>query len=396
MRILVLSTWFPYPPSQGSKLRAYYLIKALSVHHEIALVSFQDCDIAAEHLAHMRTICSRVEIVEDAPFAKHWLKLFIGFFTPVPSSIVSGFSRKMKNKVQELVEEWNPDVLCGFQIYAAQYLQGFLNKIRIADIDNVMARYLRDIYNQTQSRGARFRRWFAWYKFLKYEQAVYRRFDSCFVSSKQEKEEALQALKIPANKIYVISNGVDTTIKYPGIRTPEPYTLIFNGALTFGANYDAMTYFLQEIFPKIQEQIPEVQLKITGSTKGVQTDWISGMKNVTLTGFLDDVCPTIAASYACVVPLRLGVGTRLKILELMALGTPVITTTKGAEGLDVKHGHHLLIADDPDEFSRQTVRLLRDPDLRQHLTTAAASLVQERYSWDRIGQDVQQIFHDLQ
>jgi len=74
----------------------------------------------------------------------------------------------------------------------------------------------------------------------------------------------------------------------------------------------------------------------------------------------------------------------------------VITTTKGAEGLDVENGRHLIIADDPDEFSRQTVRLLRDPDLRQHLSTAAASLVQERYSWDRIGQDLQYIFRDLQ
>jgi glycosyltransferase involved in cell wall biosynthesis len=149
---------------------------------------------------------------------------------------------------------------------------------------------------------------------------------------------------------------------------------------------------MSQIFPKVQAQIPDVQLKITGRTDGVNTGLISGGKNVCFTGFLDDIRPIIAASYACVVPLRLGVGTRLKILEAMALGTPVITTKKGAEGLNVEDGRHLLIADDPDEFARQTIRLLNDPDLRQHLSAEAARLVRDCYSWDSIGKSIQQVF----
>jgi polysaccharide biosynthesis protein PslH len=395
MRILALSTWFPYPPSHGGKMREYYLIKALAEQHEVALLSFRDAEIAPEHLDHMRGICSRVDVIKDDPFAKNRWKLLLGFFSPSPRSIVSGFSQNMKRAVHSLAVDWNPDVFCGFQVYTAQYLRDFSGKIKIADIDNVMSRYLFDIYGQAEGPVSRMRRWIAWKKNLSFERAVFNQFDRCLVSSDREKEEAESTLGLPANKIFVIPNGVDTTLNTPDTCKPEKNTLVFNGSMTFSANLDAMIYFVDQIYPHIQAQIPDVHLKITGKADGVNLDWASKVKNVTFTGFLKDIRPAITASYACVVPLRLGVGTRLKILEAMALGTPVITTTKGAEGLEVENGRHLLIADDPAEFSRQTLCLLSDPDLRERLSTEAGRLVHERYGWDKIGQGFQQILNDI-
>jgi glycosyltransferase involved in cell wall biosynthesis len=137
-----------------------------------------------------------------------------------------------------------------------------------------------------------------------------------------------------------------------------------------------MTWFLQEVYPRIQAQAPDVCVTITGDHADLP---LPPADNVTLTGFVDDVRPLIASAWVSLVPIRVGGGTRLKILEAMALGTPVVTTSKGAEGLDAKHGEHLLIANSPEAFAEAVIRLLQEPGLRQRLADKAYQLVQERY-----------------
>jgi glycosyltransferase involved in cell wall biosynthesis len=166
----------------------------------------------------------------------------------------------------------------------------------------------------------------------------------------------------------------------------EPSSLVFNGALTYQANYTAAKYFLQEIFPLIRERRPDATLLITGSTQNVNLGDLAWSNNVKLTGYVADIRPLVASSSVCVVPLLDGGGTRIKILEAMALGTPVVSTTKGAEGIEARHGEHLLLADDAASFAECTVRLMRDPDLRQRLASQARRLVEERYDWKKIGE----------
>ena len=143
-----------------------------------------------------------------------------------------------------------------------------------------------------------------------------------------------------------------------------------------------MRWFLAEVYPRIKAQSPDVSLTITGSTDGVDLAGLALDDTVRLTGFVDDVRLPVAEAAVCVAPIRQGGGTRLKILEAMALGTPVVATAKGAEGLDVVDGEHLLLADDPERFARRTVALAGDADLRQRLRGNARRLVEERYDWD--------------
>jgi glycosyltransferase involved in cell wall biosynthesis len=131
-------------------------------------------------------------------------------------------------------------------------------------------------------------------------------------------------------------------------------------------------------FPQIQAYRPSIKLMITGNHGGRP---IPPASNVTLTGFVEDVRPLIARSSVSIVPIISGGGTRVKILEAMALHTPVVTTHKGAEGLEVKHGLNILIADTPDEFAGNISRLLNDPDMRQKQANNAYHLVQEKYEW---------------
>jgi glycosyltransferase involved in cell wall biosynthesis len=164
----------------------------------------------------------------------------------------------------------------------------------------------------------------------------------------------------------------------------ENATLIFHGAMTYFANYDGIEYFLRSIFPLIRAQKPDVTLSITGSTEGVDLNPLALDDRVKFTGYVDDIRQVLGRSQVCVVPLRKGAGTRLKILEAMAMGIPVVSTSKGAEGLELVSGVHALIADDPAEFASKTLELLRDPGLRDTLNQNAYQMVTTKYAWSGI------------
>jgi glycosyltransferase involved in cell wall biosynthesis len=185
--------------------------------------------------------------------------------------------------------------------------------------------------------------------------------------------------------VEVVPNGVDCGRNRPGAAPRRPGALVFNGALTYGANYDAMRWFLAQVYPRVREQVPHASLTITGSLQGVDLSGLALNPSVRFSGYVEDVRPLVAGAELCVVPIRQGGGTRLKILEAMALGTPVVATPKGAEGLEVADGEHLAVADDPAAFAARTVALLCDPALRERLATAARCRVEERYDWRPIG-----------
>jgi glycosyltransferase involved in cell wall biosynthesis len=225
----------------------------------------------------------------------------------------------------------------------------------------------------------------AWFKFNRYEKWLLKQFDLNLVVSKKDYDYLRHINHSHSECIEIVPNGVDTQYHHLGCSTPESRTLVYNGALTYEANLDAMQYFLGEIFPLIIDKIPGVRLSITGSTNGVPVDALPNCEHVKFTGYLDDIRPTVASNWACVVPLRIGGGTRLKILEAMALGTPVVSTTKGAEGLALEPGKHLLIGDSPSEFAEQTIHLLQDSVLRNNLVSNGIQIVREKYDWVEIG-----------
>ena len=158
---------------------------------------------------------------------------------------------------------------------------------------------------------------------------------------------------------------------------------------------DAMQFFLSDSWQHIKAAEPAVRLTITGKTDGVNLQMLALDEQVELTGYLPDVYSAVARASVCVVPLRIGGGTRLKILEAMALGTPVVATTKGAEGLAVTHDENILIADQPTDFAAQTVRVLRDPSLRQRLADGGRRLVEAKYRWSVIGDQFNQLVESV-
>jgi glycosyltransferase involved in cell wall biosynthesis len=395
MKILFLSTWFPYPPNQGSKIRAYYLLKHLAQAHEVALVTYEDVDLDPAWVEHIQQLCSRLEIVPRKPFAASAGKTWLGWLSPRPSAVVAIHSMEMAEQVKQVAQSWRPDCVVALTFVTAPYALDVPGVPKVLDIDNFMARMLQEAIPLAQHPLGRFRRWLAYRKFLAYERKLYPQFDLCLAVTESDRLQVMQQMSLQPGQVIVVPNGVDTRYNQVKGIEPVPDSLIFNGALTYNANFDAMAYFLAEIFPLIRQQAPQVRLRVTGSTQGVDLSSLNLNRQVELTGYLADIRPAVAKSWACVVPLRLGGGTRLKILEAMSLGTPVISTAKGAEGLEVENGVHLLIADSPGEFAEQVLRLLRSAELREDLAHNAARLVSEKYEWSQIGAGFRQAVEGL-
>jgi glycosyltransferase involved in cell wall biosynthesis len=168
--------------------------------------------------------------------------------------------------------------------------------------------------------------------------------------------------------------------------------LIFTGTLSYFANLEGIRWFLSEVYPIVQSQLPAVKLIITGKNDGVS---LPTADNVTLTGFVEDVRPLIASARVSLAPLLVGGGTRLKILEAMALGTPVVATTKGAEGLRAVDGEHLLIADTPAQFADAVIRLLQNGKISQKLADNSCRLVRQQYDWSVIMPDFIKLIEEV-
>lgn len=381
MKILFISPWFPYPLINGSKQRIFHLLNALSANHEIHLLSFVRDEERIDPQG-LQGICQSIETVPFIEFNPRRLKAFIGYFSPFPRSVLDTFSKKMNDRIEEIQHVIKPDVIVFSQISTALYASA---STRIPTIlEELELGLIHQNWSMQNSLLFRLRRRGNWAKIGWLIKSLMRNSTACTVVSENERR-LLRSFASDRIPIQVVPNGIDVGYYYEIPVQPKPNSLIFNGSLTFDANYDAMRFFLSEIFPKVQEKVSDVTLTITGSTQGVELTGLNRNEQVTFTGYLDDIRPAVSSAWVCVVPLRLGGGTRLKILESMASGTPVLTTSKGAEGLDVTPGKDILVADTPGEFVDKMVNLLGDPELRARLSVNGRRLVVEKYSWDQIG-----------
>src|SRR5262249_19518677 len=179
----------------------------------------------------------------------------------------------------------------------------------------------------------------------------------------------------------VIPTGVDIEYFRP-LGDEIEDTLVFTGSMDWLPNEDGIFYFIQEILPRIRQQVANVKLQVVGRKPSPRLQALAAehSHHVLLTGWVDDIRPFLGKGAVCIVPLRIGSGTRLKIFEAMAMAKAVVSTTIGAEGLPVQHGTELLLADSPDDFARSTVTLLKDASARRHLGRAARELVATKYS----------------
>ena len=376
MKILFLSDWFPYPPDNGSKIRIYNLLRGLAEVHELTLIAFSDKALTRQNVVKLRSFCENVIVVDRNKFVPHSLKARLGYFSPAPRSILDTFSQEMASSIQETISISAFDLVIASQLGTACYRHYFREIPALFEEVELSVPYER--YKNATSLWHQFRNRLTWSKYSHYLVGLLGSYDACTVVSEQEKQ--LLSKVVPSIKtVEVIPNAIRLSEYLDIKKVPYPNTLIFTGSFRYFANHEAMVWFLSDIFPLIQIHVPDVQVIITGDHANLP---LPHTDNITLTGYVDDLRPLLANATVSIAPIQTGGGSRLKILEAMAAGTSVVSTSKGAEGLKVENNHHILIADSAEGFAEQVVHLLKDLSLRERQAAAALEIVRDKYDWE--------------
>lgn len=376
MKILFLSRWFPYPVNNGSKLRIYNLLRGLSKHHDVTLLSFADQPDVSPEAPELQSTCSEVHVVPWREFDPHSRNARLGLLGLKPRFLTDTYSAEMENTIRSLISRKGFNLVIASQLSMASYHESFGGLPAL--FEEVELGLFHDGAAYAGGFLKRLRLSLTWSKLRTYLSRLLDSFRSCTVVSARERHLFESHFPRHKWKISVIPNCINVE-EYESLGVePKSNQLIFSGPFRYHANYEAMQWFVGEVFRKVLEQVPDARLLITGDHAGQP---LPPAPNVTLTGYVADIKSLMASSWVSIAPLQSGGGTRLKILESMAVGTPVVSTTKGAEGLDATPGEHLLIGDSPDEFADNVIQVLKEKKLRSQLSVQGNRLVKEKYNW---------------
>lgn len=370
MRVLFLSRWYPYPPDNGSKIRVFGMLRALCEHHDVTLISFRDP--AETPAAPPAGGPADVRLCAYREFQRTSGRALAGLLSPTPRYLVDTHRVEMEQLIADAVRHTQYDLVIASQLSMAAYHRAFRGIPAI--FEEVELGAFSPDGDASAGAASRLRQQITWAKHWRYTARLLTNFVCCTVAS--EAERRLLAEIAPGySPVHVVPNAVDVGERLPVAR--DPNALIFTGSMRFAPNREAMTWFITDILPMVRRHMPAAHVTITGAPGPVTFDALPG---VTLAGHVDDVRALVAASAVSLAPIRAGGGTRLKILEAMAARTPVVATSKAAEGIEARHGEHLLIADTPDEFAAAVCRLLANPADAARLAESAWRLCHERYN----------------
>jgi sugar transferase (PEP-CTERM/EpsH1 system associated) len=387
VRILFLTPRFPYPPFRGDKLRAFNFIKRLSRDHEVALASFiepEETELAKD----MESYCHSVTTV-PLNKTRSYLNCMSDVFKKTPFQVSYFRSPAMEKAVDGLIEEFKPDLIHAHLFRMAPYALRHKNIPKVIDLcDSIALNYerflkyrrdaLRPLYMIEKKRVE------------DYEALVTKEFDASLVISPLDKEYIKQNPK--AGKIKIVPNGVDVDYFTPDGEDKQDSRLVFMGTIGYFPNYDGVLFFLRKIFPSILQQEPEAQFYIVGNKPPRDIEKMNDGKKIFVTGYVDDVRPYVRSSEVFVCPIRAATGLNNKILEAMAMGVPVVATPQACEGIEMDKEEDIAIAEGPDDFAGQVVKLLNDGKLRSKLSSNGRRLVEQKYTWDINVDKLEQIY----
>jgi polysaccharide biosynthesis protein PslH len=405
MNILFLSQIVPYPPHGGVLQRGYNLIREIGKRNTVHLLAFVHPDVlgTVELLDESRRAlgehCRTIEYFELWPKkskANRIAGLLWGGVSGLPFSVLAHRSGKFEASMAAVLRREMIDLVHFDTLALGQFGRDTKGIPRVLTHHNIESQLMQrradtegnplaKLYLSQQAR-----------KISAYELAECGKFDlNVFVS---DTDAASLKSRLPGIRAEVIPNGVD--LQYFKLdRTDDVAgrpTLIYTGGMNMFANRDAVLFFLREMWPAIKQGVPEVRFYAVGQDPPAELlRMAEADPSVVVTGFVDDIRPLVAQSAVYVVPLRVGGGTRLKILDAMAMERAIVSTSVGAEGINVTSGKNILLVDEPAEFAAKTLELLRNPDRRSSLGLEARNLVESEYSWDRIGGKLQVAYESV-
>jgi sugar transferase (PEP-CTERM/EpsH1 system associated) len=391
--ILMLTSRLPYPPHQGDKLRIFNQIKQLSANgHDITLISFFASKDELLHVPKLREYCSEVKIIYH-PSWKSVLNCLFNIFSDTPFQVAYYSSTKFRHQTNDVLESKRFDIIHVHLIRLAQYVENYSGGIpRILDLTDAGSLYLERFLKANKQILYKFLLKVELTRLKKYEK-ILELFEKCLVCSSVDKEFLLRhATKA---KIDVLYNGINLRyFTHNNDIKSAPFSIIFTGNMSYFPNADGIFYFVKEIFPLIEQELPDVKLFIVGKNPPIKIRRLA-QHNISITGFVPDIKDYYLRSRVAIAPIRFGAGTLNKILEPVALGVPVVATSIGVEGLLLKDGTDLLVADSANGFANAVINILKDDELHRRLSKNAMNIVRSVYDSRMIATQLESYYKEV-
>jgi polysaccharide biosynthesis protein PslH len=383
--ILVLTPSMPFATSWGFGIRVFHLVRQLAAHHRVTVLTYGRSDNARD-VAALRELGAEVTAVTSPERDKRRRRMaqLASLASATPYQYGQLQSSAMQRELERTLESSAFDIV---QVESSQ-MGGFDfhdHAAVVLDEHNIEYELLHRSYRIESSVGRKLFNAVEYLKVRRAERAAWRRADGCLLTS--HRQEAVVRHVAPSTPTAVIPNGVDLEYFSPGSATPDRDSILFTGLLTYRPNLDAVRFFTREVLPLIVSARPATTLTVVGYASPDVLATIAG-PHVLATGWVPDVRPYLSAAAAVVVPVRMGSGTRLKVLDGLAAGKPVVSTTLGCEGIDVRDGEHVLLGDEPRSFADHVLAVLQDESLSSGLGRRGRRLVEAKYSWSAVGAEL--------
>jgi glycosyltransferase involved in cell wall biosynthesis len=390
VKVVVVSTQFPYPPRSGYPTRVYHLVRQLAKRHDVTLLSLARPDQRDQATELQKQLPVRV-VEHEMSVNRRRRAQAASLVSSRPFSCREVYSPEMQRAIDDVCTAGGVDVI---QLESSQLCTyTFPRDVRIVlDEHDIVYELLQRL---AEGERAALRRGFnriEHARFRRFEQRCWRQADGCVVTS--ERELPVVQPHRAGKPLAVVPNGVDIDYFRPAEAPVEPFTVLFNGILTSRPNIDAAHHLVEEIWPLVQERCPDARLTLVGRASPATVRRLS-RPGVALTGEVPDLRPYLEQAAVVAVPIRMGGGTRLKVVEGLAMGKALVSTSLGCEGIAVRDNEQLLIRDDARAFASGILSLFEDPGLAAELGRSGRGVIEREYSWDLAGERLEALYRQV-
>ncbi|ARU56170.1 glycosyltransferase [Oleiphilus messinensis] len=378
MNILYVCHRFPFPPKRGGKIRPFNMIKHLSAHgHRVWVASLARNQEEYDECHGIEEFCEDYFIAKITE-SHQWLKMILNLPIPTPSSMGYFHSRELKQKIDEWLAKNNIDLIFVHCSSVAQYVEDITHIPKILDFGDMDSEKWLS-YRAFKPFPLSWGYWWEGTKMARAERKLAAKFDLSTCTTKAELD-TLNGLG-SARATNWFPNGVDADYFKPDGEPYVPNSISFIGRMDYFPNQECMISFCHNTLPLIKQQVPDVQLFIVGAEPSEEIKKLGEIQGVTVTGSVPDVRPFILRTAAMVAPLNIARGTQNKILEAMAMGVPVVCSSLASGGIDAVANEHFLVADTPEEYAANLVKLMQDTNERSRLAESGRQRVLDNHNW---------------
>lgn len=398
LKILFLTNRSPYPITDGQSRRTYNILKGLARRHEVHLLSLYESpeEVGSDSVGHLKSFCERVEMLPAPPktlSVAMVVRLLGSLFSTEPYTVWRHYSREYAKRVQAWLDATPFDVVHCDILPLAYAIRDV--KVPVCALTDHDVSYLKAerLAKQRHNRAIKLFIYYEAMKLKRLERIIFRHVDVGITVSGLDRK-VLQSL-CPEGHFTVVENGVDIGTFVPNFAAIEPNTLVWVGGFHHYPNCEAVRFFLKEIYPKIKQNNPGVRFYIVGG--GVPESLMKltfGDPSIVTTGYVEDPLPYIQRATLFIAPILSGGGTKLKVLEAMAVGKAIVSTSIGVEGIEGNDQEHFMVADTPEVFSSRVVSLLNDRVFRERLGANARKRAIEKYDWEAICDSISKMYQD--